>query len=232
PCKLHAKKPVPKRAEIVVFNNCETTSVPGWVLTAELTICEVAIAPTSAAFLRRDPSSRDVCFVCAEGTRKTRVMETAEKPTLAEQMEKLQCDIDDVQQKLDSVRALPSDDPGGRRRHELHEQVILLRLRWECRVTFQKAREVMARRRAAEAEAKAQALAAEVTPLLAPTQDTTQAPMPRARMAASRADFGHTLRSPQVHSAAPTVLLTTSNRFATLSEADEQEQQLPSQPAK
>ncbi|KAJ9516625.1 hypothetical protein QJQ45_015213 [Haematococcus lacustris] len=36
----------------------------------------------------------------------------------------------------------------------------------------------------------------------------------------------------QVHSAAPTVLLTTSNRFATLPEADEQEQQLPSQPAK
>ncbi|KAJ9525821.1 hypothetical protein QJQ45_009306 [Haematococcus lacustris] len=36
----------------------------------------------------------------------------------------------------------------------------------------------------------------------------------------------------RVHSAAPTVLLSTSNRFATLPVADEQEQQLPSQPAK
>ncbi|KAJ9520457.1 hypothetical protein QJQ45_000203 [Haematococcus lacustris] len=36
----------------------------------------------------------------------------------------------------------------------------------------------------------------------------------------------------RVHSAAPTVLLTTSNRFAMLPVADEQEQQLPSQPAK
>ncbi|KAJ9527370.1 hypothetical protein QJQ45_025636 [Haematococcus lacustris] len=36
----------------------------------------------------------------------------------------------------------------------------------------------------------------------------------------------------RVHSAAPTALLTTSNRFATLRVADEQEQQLPSQPAK
>ncbi|KAJ9526823.1 hypothetical protein QJQ45_017797, partial [Haematococcus lacustris] len=36
----------------------------------------------------------------------------------------------------------------------------------------------------------------------------------------------------RVHSAAPTALLTSSNRFATLRVADEQEQQLPSQPAK
>ncbi|GFH12469.1 hypothetical protein HaLaN_08167 [Haematococcus lacustris] len=48
-------------------------------------------------------------------------------PTLVEQMEKLQCDIDDVQQKLDSSSALPSDDPDRRRRYELHEQIIKLR---------------------------------------------------------------------------------------------------------
>ncbi|GFH17985.1 hypothetical protein HaLaN_14716 [Haematococcus lacustris] len=42
-----------------------------------------------------------------------------------------------------------------------------------------------------------------------------------------------TLQPPQrCHTAAPTALLTTSNRFATLRVADEQQQQLPSQPAK
>ncbi|KAJ9510572.1 hypothetical protein QJQ45_027441 [Haematococcus lacustris] len=62
------------------------------------------------------------------------------------------------------------------------------------------------------------------TQLKRPCQE--RAWLPAAQTSATRS------AAQQVHSAAPTVLLTTSNRFATLSEADEQEQQLPSQPAK
>ncbi|KAJ9515013.1 hypothetical protein QJQ45_017017, partial [Haematococcus lacustris] len=47
-----------------------------------------------------------------------------------------------------------------------------------------------------------------------------------------REQCGAELQRLNCNSAAPTVSLTTSNRFATLSEADEHEQQLPSQPAK
>ncbi|KAJ9527254.1 hypothetical protein QJQ45_025521, partial [Haematococcus lacustris] len=106
-----------------------------------------------------------------------------------------------------------------------------------------KASEVMAQRRAAEAEAKAQAEAdAEVdvdaeaqlhqlqTDLKHREQQNADkqesAWQPAAQTSATRAT------AQRVHSEAPTALLTTSNSFATLRVADEQEKQLPSQPAK
>ncbi|KAJ9509121.1 hypothetical protein QJQ45_001606 [Haematococcus lacustris] len=72
------------------------------------------------------------------------------------------------------------------------------------------------------------------SPLLKrPRQDTTLAPLPRERAWQPAAQTSATRATAQrVHRAAPTVLLTTRNRFATLPVVDEQEQQLPSQPAR
>ncbi|KAJ9512539.1 hypothetical protein QJQ45_018949, partial [Haematococcus lacustris] len=66
-----------------------------------------------------------------------------------------------------------------------------------------------------------------------PRQDTTVAPMPRESAWQPATLTSATRATAQrVHRAAPTVLLTTRNRFATLPVADEQEQQLPSHPAR
>ncbi|KAJ9506682.1 hypothetical protein QJQ45_022074 [Haematococcus lacustris] len=72
------------------------------------------------------------------------------------------------------------------------------------------------------------------SPLLKrPRQDTTLAPLPRERAWQAAAQTSATRATAQrVHRAAPTVLPTTRNRFATLPVANEQEQQLPSQPAR